>query len=190
MSLTAEIELAIRKAIAEKIANVADAGYVIPAPLYFADRADFFATVNPLVTQKLIETTPVAFCCLSLLKFGDSRAEGCADEPLVRLTYNLYFFREYGFERADESLTPDEFLKKNLKSYNAFIKAILDARIEFLGLQYLVSAELPENFDVKSNSLVQEDEFIEENDKCRYVPKVKGHSVDMQATIQVLINEI
>lgn len=189
MSLTSEIELSTRKALAVKMANVGEAGHIIPSPIYFADRADFFATNDPKLTQKEIETTPVVFCLMSLLKFEDSPAEGCAGEPLVRLTYNFYFFREYGFERADESETPDAFLKRNLKSYNLFLKAILDARIEFLGIQNLASSEIPDNYDIKTNPFIQ-DEFIVENGKCLYIPRVKGHSIDLQSTIQILINEV
>jgi hypothetical protein len=190
--LTSEIELATRKALAVKTANVTDAGYIIPAPIYFVDNSDFWATVNGLVidTQKEIELTNIAFCVISLLKFEDFPAEGCADEPLVRLTYNFYFFRQYDLERADENeLAPDEFLKRNLKSYNLFVKTILDARVEFLGLQNLDSSEFPENFDVKSNSLVQE-EYLNESEICRYIPRIKGHSIDLQGVVQVLINEV
>lgn len=185
MSLSSVEELAIRKALADKFALAADAGYIIPAPVFFVDSADFFATVNALTTQKLIETTQIAFCSLSLRKFEDSLSEGCSDEPLIRLTYNAYFFREYDFEREDESLTPDEFLKKTLKSYNRFLKAIFAARTEFLGIQNLTAAV---SFDVKTNSLIQE-EFFGESEICRYIPKVRGHSADLQTIVEVLINE-
>src|SRR6185369_10958880 len=178
MSLTSEIELSIRKALAEKMANVTDAGHIIPTPVFFVEKADFFATVNPLSTQDLIEETPAVFCCISLLKFEDSVKEGCADEPLVRLTYNFYFFRQYDLERADETNAPDDFLKKNLKSYNLFIKALLDARVEFLGVQNLISADFPDNFDIKTNRLVQE-EFMVEKGKCQYIPRIFGHSVNL-----------
>ena len=92
MSLASENEIAIRRALANKIAFVPEAGAVIPAPVFFADRSDFWAQINALSvnTQKLIETTNLAFCCISLLKRVDSVSEGCADNPFVRLTYNFY----------------------------------------------------------------------------------------------------
>ena len=189
MSLTSDIEISIRKAIAEKLNPVLAAGFVIPAPIYFVDKADFAATVNNLLdTQKEIELSNVAFIVISLQKFEDSPSEGCADEPLVRLTYNFYFFRQYDFERADESLSPDEFLKKNLKSYNEFLKSVFDARIQFLGKQFLVSPDISFDFSIQTNSLVQS-EFINENDSCRYIPQIFGHAADLQSVVEVLINE-
>jgi hypothetical protein len=191
MSLTAEIELSIRKALAEKMANVGAAGYIIPAPVFFVDKADYFAVIKSLIldTQKELELTNVVFCVITLLKFEDSKAEGCGDEPLCRLTYNFHFFSQYDNERADESeIAPDEFLKKTLKSYNQFIKALLDARNEFLGIQNLVSADFPDHIDIKTNPFKQ-DEFIVEKGKCRYIPDAKGHSIDLQSITQVLINE-
>src|SRR5688500_6176007 len=167
MSLTAEVELEIRKQLAAKMALVPDAGHVLPSPLFFADKADFFAVVDTQLTQKQIELEPAAFCAISLLKFEDSPSEGCADEPLVRLTYNFYFFREIFPEREDEAETSDDFLKLLLKSYNSFIMAILDARTQFLGLSPL-TGDFPAGVDVKTNSLSQP-EFNQEKEACRYI---------------------
>lgn len=187
MSLTAEHEIIIRRAVATKMANVSDAGFIIPAPIFFVDKADFQAQINSLAldTQKELELASIAFCSISLFKFEDSPAEGCADQPLVRLTYNFYFFREFDLERADETETPDDFLKKTLKSYNSFVKAVLDARNEFLGLQSV--PDLPEGFEVNTNSLTQA-EFINELQTCRFIPNAKGHSVNLQLVVEILIN--
>ena len=186
MGLTAEIELEIRRQLAAKMELVTDAGFVLPSPLFFADKADFFAVVSPLLTQKQIELTPAAFCAISLLKFEDSPSEGCMDEPLVRLTYGFYFFREIFSEREDESETPDDFLKLLLKSYNTFINSVLDARIQFLGLSPL-AGDFPAGVDVKTNSMTQP-EFNEEKAACRYIADAEGHSVDLQSVVEVLIN--
>lgn len=186
MGLTSAVELEIRKQLAAKMALVEDAGHILPSPLFFADKSDFFAVVNPLVTQKQIESTPAAFCSISLLKFEDSPSEGCADEPLVRLTYNFYFFREIFTEREDETETPDDFLKLLLKSHNSFIKTVLDARIQFLGLADLIG-NFPAGFYIMTNSLSQP-EFNEEKEVCRYITDAEGHSVDLQSVIEVLIN--
>lgn len=190
MSLTDSEELEIRKALALKAMNVPSAGFIIPAPIFFVKREDFFKGISSLVldTQKKLELTDVVFCVITLRKFEDSKSEGCGDEPLCRLTYNFYFFQEYDSELGDESGAPDEFLKSTLKSYNDFIKTILQARNEFLGIQNLPSAEIPENFDIKTNPFEQDD-YIVEKGKCRYIPGVKGHSIDLQTVVQVLINE-
>ena len=190
MPFSSEDELTIRKALAAKVAHVAEAGAVIPAPVFWRDRADFWAQINALAvnTQKTIETTNLAFCCISLLKRVDSIKEGCADNPFIRLTYNLHFFRGYSDERSDESLTPDEFLKRNLKSYNEFVKAVMDVWAQFIGVQNI--PELPDGYDGNSNSLTQA-EFIDELGQCRYIRKgeVLGHSVNLQSVVEISIQD-
>lgn len=190
MSFTSDDELTIRRALATRVALVPEAGAVIPAPIFFRDRADFWAQINALSvnTQKGIETENLAFCCISLLKRVDSIKEGCADNPFVRLTYNFHFFRGYAEERADETVTPDEFLRRNLKSYNTFIKAVLDCWTQFIGVQNI--PELPGGYEGNSNSLTQA-EFIEELQKCRYIRKgdVEGHAVNLQSIVEVSIRD-
>lgn len=190
MSFTSENEIAIRRALAKKIAVVAEAGAVIPAPVFFADRADFWAQINALAvnTQKQIETANLAFCCISLLKRVDSVKEGCKDNPFIRLTYNFHLFRGYAATRADESITPDEFLRRNLKSYNTFVRAVLDCWTQFLGVQRI--SGLPDGYEVYTNPLEQA-EFIDELGKCRYIRRgdAEGHSVNLQSVIEVLIHD-
>jgi len=187
---TSDNELTIRRALAEKVALVPEAGAVIPAPVFFRDTADFWAQINSLAvnTQKAIETSNPAFCCISLLKRVDSTKEGCADNPFIRLTYNFYFFRGYAEQREDESVNPDEFLKRNLKSYNTFVKAVLDCWTQFLGTQNIPS--LPGGYEGNSTSLTQP-EFIDELQRCRYIRKdaPEGHAVNLQSVIEVLIQD-
>ncbi|HEX8289825.1 MAG TPA: hypothetical protein VF556_17720 [Pyrinomonadaceae bacterium] len=187
MSLTAEQELIIRKRLAEKCANVPEAGFIIPAPIFFKNKADFWAQINGLAvnTQRQIETTNIAFCCISLLQRVDSKKEGCPDNPLIRLTYNFYFYRGYDIEREDERETPDDFLKRTLKTYNLFVRAVMDVWNEFLGLQNV--PEFPaEEMDVNTNSMTQA-EFISEKGSCRYIKGIEGHSVNLQSVVEVLI---
>ena len=187
MNFEAEHEILIRKALAEKIALVPEAGFVVPSPIFFNDKADFWAQINSLSvnTRKKIDQTNLAFCCISLFKRVDSTREGCGDSPFIRLTYNFHFFRGYTNEREDESDLPDEFLVRTLKTYNLFIKAVMDVWTQFLGLQNI--PELGTGIEGNSNSLTQP-EFIEEKRPCRYIPGVAGHSVDLQSVIEILIN--
>ncbi len=188
MSFTSINELTVRRALAAKVALVPEAGAVIPAPVFFRDRADFWAQINALAvnTQKQIETSNLAFCCISLLKRVDSIREGCPDNPFIRLTYNFNFFRGYSEERADESITPDEFLRRNLKSYNTFVKAVLDCWTNFLGVQNI--PELPSGITGDTLSLTQA-EFIGELGQSRYFRRgvVEGHSVNLQSVVEILI---
>lgn len=189
MSFTSDHELTIRRAVAEKAALVEEAGYIIPAPIFFVDTADFWAQINSLAvnTQNTIDEANIAFCAISLKKRVDSAAEGCDGNPLVRLTYNLHFFRGYSPERADESIAPDVFLKRTLKTYNLFVKAMMDVWTEFLGLQNIPDLQ-PDGVEGYTNSLTEPD-FIEDKSPCRYIPGVDGHGVDLQTSVEVLIRD-
>jgi hypothetical protein len=60
MSISAENELLIRRANATTIGGVAEAGHVIPAPVFFNDVADYWATVDPKSTREDLETSAIA----------------------------------------------------------------------------------------------------------------------------------
>src|SRR5690349_3257163 len=115
-TLSAEENLVIVKHLAEKCGAVAECGFIIPAPIHFAGKEDFLAQIPnvALNTQKLIETAEIAFCSISYLRFEDLDAEAAETD----FTFGIYLFRQYGLERLDQSLTPDAFLKKMLKSYH------------------------------------------------------------------------
>ena len=188
MIFNSDHELTIRRAISEKTALVPAAGFVVPSPIFYKDKADFWAQINSLAvnTKDAIEQTNIAFCCISLLKRVDSVNEGCSDSPLIRLTYNFHFFRGYDCEREDERDVPDDFLKRTLKTYNLFVKAVMDVWTEFLGVQNI--PELPTGIEGNTNSLTQPD-FIEEKRTCRYIPGIEGHSVNLQSVIEVTIQD-
>lgn len=185
MSLTGDQELIIRKIIAERIAE-AGMPFVVPSPVYFSNKADFWATVAPKLTKKEIETTALQHCTISYLRFEDDPAEGCEDEPLISIFYRLHVFREYEFERADESDAPDLFLKKVLRSEREFMNALFAVRQAFLGVQPLVG--LPEGWSGETNSLTQED-FAEEREQGEYVGGVEGFSADLVLKVEVIIQE-
>lgn len=188
MSLTAENELTIRAAVHAKCAAAEGIGDVLPSPIFFVDKADFFAAAAPQITKKAIETTVVNFCLITLLRFEDENpvVEGCEDQPLVSLTYNLYLFRQYDFERVDETSVPDAFNKKLLKAERDFLKTFFGLRNIFLGNQTLEG--LPANFAVSGNSAAQS-EFLGVAAECRYIPDIIGFSADLQTKIEVRISE-
>lgn len=189
MSVTAEQELTIAKGLAAKITEASDvSGYVFPCPIFFVDKADFWATVNALTNRRNIEQTVAAYVIVSLLKRDDDLTEGCLDNPLVNLTYNFQLFRQYGYTRADESSSPDDFLKKNLQSYLDFKKALLEIWEEFLGIQDL--PDMPDGVTAQTNALTQ-DEYIQENAPSGYFMKdeIKGFVVNLQCVVNVVIEE-
>lgn len=185
MSLTPENELAIRRKLADRAALVETIGFVLPAPIDFVDKDDFWANLAPKQTRTELETTPVKFCAIYPLAFEDA-PENRQHEPLIKFTYEFYLFHERTQTRIDEAETPDAFNKKLLKTHSDFIRAWLDLRAEFLGAQQL---NLGADFSIaKTNSLAQRDE-INNQAKCEFVPGIKGFEVRMQLVATILLKE-
>ena len=189
-SLTIEEYLQIVKHLADKCASVPECGYVVPAPIYFQDKADFLKQIVNIATntQKAVETQGIAFTAITFGKFEDLDEDAGTDEPQAEFTYAFYIFRQYDLERADESSTPDDFLKRTLKSYNSFIAAILGLRSEFLGTNPLPDMDSERFAEVNTKSLAQ-DEFIFENEVCRYIPVIRGFACELSGTVEILIRE-
>jgi hypothetical protein len=191
MSLSAENELIIRRKQAEMIGTITEAGYVIPAPIYFNDRGDFWNTVDPETThdQKFLETSPIAACWIYPLlpTDADPAREGIGSDhsPLVNLTYEYYLFRSYAFTRADESDTPDLFGSKVLAAHNLFTKAWLDIKAAFQGKRNI--AGLPDGvFSFAKTTSIVFPAFIENRVPCVFIPKVLGFAVRMRETVQLM----
>jgi hypothetical protein len=70
-------------------------GRVIPAPVYFNDSEDYWATIESVsyTTQQELETAQIVFCCFYFKNFVD--ISGPPDSPLVGLLYELYVFSQY-----------------------------------------------------------------------------------------------
>lgn len=188
MSLTAENELVIRKALDETIAGVTEAGYIVPAPIFFNDTADFWATVDPKTTQNDIETTPIAALWIYPLQPADNPEEGSDHSPLVDLTYEFYLFRSYAFTRADESDTPDIFGAAVLAAHNLFTKAWIDIKAAFQGKRNIAGLP-PDVFAIARTTSLVFPEFIENRVPCQFIPGVLGFAVKMQETVELLAVE-
>jgi hypothetical protein len=178
----------ILKALFDKISQISEAGYVLPAPQIFVDAADFWALADPKITQKEIETTPVAYLMISRRRFEDEDPveEGCEDNPLTFYDYNFRLFRQFYPDRVDESETPNDFLKRLNSSYETFCDAIDALKSAFQGV--LPVDNLPEGWLVETNSLTQDDENqdIVESEE---VPGVVGFLTDLGCRAAVLIND-
>lgn len=184
MSFSASDEVVLREGIADKL-TAAGITYALPSPLQFIDKADFWNVVDPQTGKTDIETTLSSVCVITLRKFEDVIQAACTDEPLLRLTYNLYLFREAHPERVDETVTPDAFDALLLKAERDFIGDMFAIRAQFLGEQ--IFTDLPTGYSASSVDISM-DAFAKENDTCRYIPDVKGFAADMQTVIEVLIN--
>lgn len=186
-TLSAEENLQIIKHLADKCAAVPECGFVLPAPIFFNDKEDFHAQIRSIAlnTRKAIETAEIAFCSISFLRFEDEDTEASD----TNFSYEFYVFRQYGLERSDESVTPDAFLKRMLKSYQNFLAAILGLRAEFAGENPIPDLDEERFAEALTKSLVQ-DEFVSEgNTVCKYIPGVRGFAAELTGTIEITMRE-
>jgi hypothetical protein len=184
MSFTQVDELVIREGLKDKL-SAAGISFPLPSPLLFESKAEFWATVDPQTGKDDVELTLASLCVVTLRKFEDVIQAACEDQPLIRLTYNLYLFREIHPERMDETETPDDFDKLLLKAERDFLTDFFSIRAQFVGLQPWTG--LPTGYSAESLDISM-DAFIRENDPCRHIPDIKGFSADLQTTVEVLIN--
>jgi hypothetical protein len=186
MELTAEHELLVRKALAETLAGITELGYVIPSPLYCNDISEFWATLDGenTDTKDEIETQTIAATWLYPLQFVDDFTSGGNDSPLVRLTYEIYQFRQYGLEREDENQNPDIFNSQVLKQHNRFIAGWLGVKAAFQGNRNIASIDSEIFATAKTTSVVQL-ELIQNLAVCEFVPGIVGFAVKLQETIEL-----
>jgi len=178
-------EIIVREAIAAQAALVADVGYVTPSPLYFTDRADFWATLAASNnTRDEIDAGIIAGLWIYPLQFVDDFSSGGIDSPLVNLTYEMYLFRQYALEREDEGATPDLFESECLKQHNLFVKGWLGLKSSFQGKRTIAGLDPDIFVTVKTTSLVQ-NEFIANQAPCEFVPGAVGFAVRLQCTVEI-----
>ncbi|MEO5859177.1 MAG: hypothetical protein ABIR33_09540 [Pyrinomonadaceae bacterium] len=186
--ITPEQELTVRRALATKIATaVSGSGFeVMPSPVLFGGLEDYWAVVDPKVTQKLIETTAVKVITISFLGFADDPTEGSDHSPLTRFQYGFNIFRRYSYLRADQTATPDDFDKKLLVSHSEFMAAVLNLKAAFQGKNNL--AELTgDDFAIKRTTSLQQADEVEDREECLYVPGVFGHQVRLDETVELML---
>lgn len=190
MSLSAEDELIIRRSLATDVGDVTEAGYVIPAPIFFSDRGDFWNMADPTKnTQVLIDTTQIAATWIYPLQPQDDPQEGSLHSPQLNLTYEFYIFRGYAFTRGDETIPQDDFGKKVLVEHNLFMKAVLEIRNKFLGKRNLAAfspgAEDSDWSVARTQNLVFP-RFIANRENCQFIPQIQGFAITARETVQMM----
>lgn len=182
-------EIIIRKALAATLATVTDAGFVQPSPLYCNDVAEFWATLDATKdTKDEIDQTIVPCVWLYPILFEDVPDAGCLDKPLIRLTYEMYLFRQYGLAREDETATPDVFNATLLANHNLFISAWLGIKNEFQGRRTMdmTGIGLTGFQSAITTSIVQADD-IQNQDVCQFVNGIVGFSVRLKETVELQV---
>lgn len=188
--ITAADERKIRRFLGiDKIGAIETAvGRIIPAPVYFNDREDYWATIESVSyeTQYEIEKTNIRFCSFYLKGFED--IDGPAHSPLVGLTYEIYIFAEYDLERSDEdNVTPDAFNKKMLKANDDFVAMVLQLKSAFQGL---ISMGIDfdggaDRYAIQRTSPLKQTAFIDNRANCRFIPGVRGYQTTFDEEVQL-----
>lgn len=160
--LTASKELMIRQALGTRIAALTGSAFV-RRPL-IDSRQDW---AELLGKQNVDGELEVKYCTIDLFQFDDSEQEGCDDDPVVTLHYQVRLFHQYKETRSDDSNSTDDFTA-----------VVLDLRADFLnakrGVAGVAGAEyLP---------LVQSGFIILGDDP---LTGAFGHYVDLLAKVEV-----
>lgn len=186
MAITTADEQLIRRFIGiDKIGSISTSvGRIIPAPVYFAGKEDYWATIESVSydTQDEIDTNHIKFCAFYPKGFVDR--DGPVDSPLVELTYEIYLFSQYDLERSDENISPDAFNKKMLKAHNEFVGAFLELKETFQGWRNMGILDDAVYAIQQTTSLVQ-NQFIENRAQCRFIPGVVGHQVILDEPVRL-----
>jgi hypothetical protein len=180
MTLNGDQNLIILEYLVAVAADISECGYIVPAPIRFESMDNFWANLNPKTTQKDVETSEIAFTTLTMLRMPRKPP---ADGDAWEYYYNFHVFRRYTLERADETETPDDFLKRTLKSYTLFLKAVLDLNAAFYQEQVIegLGSEVVEVYA----QLADANDFFEENEPGRYLETVNGFGADVPITVTV-----
>lgn len=185
MSLDAD-EIVIRKFLSEDVIApvMPTGGRVIPAPIYFNDKEDYWATIETVsyATQPEIEKAHIMFCCLYFVNFVD--IEGPPDSPLFGLLYELHVFSQYDATRSDENVSPDEFNKRMLLKHNEHVKCCLDLKAAFQGRRTIGALDGNVYATRLTTSLVQT-ERTQNKVTTEFVPGIHGHLSKFQETVQL-----
>jgi hypothetical protein len=185
MTLTGEENLIVMEYLAAKAASVPECGYIVPAPIVFDDVQSFWANLDPKVTKKEIETSEIAFTTVTMSRLPQKpEADG---EPWIYY-YNFHIFRRYTAKRADESAAADSFLRRTLKSYTLFLKAVLDLNTEFADEQPVTGLS-PQRVVEAVAELGGDDDLIQENEAGRYLQTANGFSADVAITVTITFRE-
>lgn len=99
-TLTPEKELEILAALKAKIVAVPGATNVIADEPLFDSKDDI---LDAICLQNADDETEVVYLKIDFLQFEDSETDGCEDNPVSFLSYNLHVFQQYSEKRSDDS---------------------------------------------------------------------------------------
>lgn len=124
-NLTPEKELEILEALRSKVASVPGAINVITNEPMLDSKHD---VLDSVCFQNADDETEVRYLKIDLLGFSDLPEEGCEDNPVVNLNYNLHLFHQLKEVRTDGSSSLKDIKKLVIDLRNAFLPFKNNAR--------------------------------------------------------------
>ena len=125
-NLTPEKETEILEALRLKIATLPNAKNVVASEPLLDSKQDVLKTI---CVQNLDKRTEVQYIKIDFLGFEDSVADGCEDNPIVYLSYNLHIFQQYVEKRSDNSTSTLDIKRLVIDLRNLFLITANNARI-------------------------------------------------------------
>ena len=187
MPITDATEQIVSATIVSRISSVYPfSNRVIPAPLYFEDRADFWS-VDPGTNyddRKELDTSHIVFAALFYKGFEDD-PDTPEDSPLVTLRHELYCFSEYDLERVDETSTPDAYNRRLLKRIREFVAGLINLKAEFQGIVNVTGTGLM----IAETLPLTQTEDVQPRVNCEYIPNVVGTSAKFEVRTRLQSEE-
>ena len=187
MSFTSQNLLDMAEALADGVALVGTIDFVLPSPIRFASKADFYNAVNDdNNTQYEIETTlvraaQIRFSEYELLEDGQE-TERERDDPTIAINFECTIFHERKLERLDETAPLDDFEKKIRKSNQQHITSVFGVVGEFQGVNAVTAlSAFPDAYTVTPIQL----DSTELDTECDFIAGLIGDQTKLQLTVRV-----
>lgn len=122
---TQEKELASRNWIKDTINEVVPDLPVMITPFYFSSKEDFIAQCHQSLVDSMdksqFEAFEAYFAEITFLRFQDSDTEGCDDNPVTFVFYNVHIFKQFKDVRSAGTNSHDELLDLVVALHNKFL---------------------------------------------------------------------
>jgi len=98
---------------------------VMITPFYFSGKEDFIAQVYQMqvdsMTEAQYDAFESSFAIITFLRFQDSDTDGCDDNPVTFVWYNIHIFKQFKDVRAAGTNSHDELLDLVVALHNRFL---------------------------------------------------------------------
>lgn len=98
---------------------------VMVTPFYFSGKEDLIAQLHQssvdTLTKEEYEAFEASFATITFLRFQDSDTDGCDDNPVTWVYYNIHVFKQFKDVRSAGTNSHDELLALAVALHNKFL---------------------------------------------------------------------